>query len=72
MNQPANRGVEAARSAAIAVLEHNAFGPYAGLPRTAGFGYPEPYTRDLMISLPGFLLTGKPALREQMRQTPEA
>ena len=72
MNQPATRGVEAARCAAIAVLEHNAFGPYAGLPRTAGFGYPEPYTRDLMISLPGFLLTGKPALREQMRQTLEA
>ena len=47
-------------------------GPYAELPRTAGFGYPEPYTRDLMISLPGFLLTGKPDLREQMRKTLEA
>lgn len=64
--------VEAARAAAIAVLEHNAVGPYAGLPRTAGFGYPEPYTRDLMISLPGFLLTGKPKLREQMRKTLQA
>ncbi|HYQ02185.1 MAG TPA: glycoside hydrolase 100 family protein [Polyangiaceae bacterium] len=64
--------VEAARNAAIAVLEHNAFGPFAGLPRTAGFGYPEPYTRDLMISLPGFLLTGKPELCQQMRKTLEA
>jgi len=64
--------VEAARLAAIAVLEHNALGPYAGLPRTAGFGYPEPYTRDLMISLPGFLLTGKPELCQQMRKTLEA
>jgi hypothetical protein len=61
--------VEAAKRAAIAVLEHNAFGPFAGLPRTAGWGYPEPYTRDLMIALPGFLLTGKPALQEQMRKT---
>jgi glycogen debranching enzyme len=52
--------VEAAQRAAVEVLEHNAFGPFAGLPRTAGFGYPEPYTRDLMISLPGFLLTGRP------------
>ena len=64
--------VEAARQAAVAILEHNAVGPYAGLPRTAGFGYPEPYTRDLMISLPGFLLTGNSRLREQMRKTLEA
>jgi hypothetical protein len=69
MSQPLSVAVEAARRAAVAVLEHNAFGPFAGLPRTAGFGYPEPYTRDLMISLPGFLLTGKLELREQMRKT---
>ena len=61
--------IEAARLAAIAVLEHNATGPFAGLPRTAGFGYPEPYTRDLMIAMPGFLLTGNPYLRDQMRKT---
>ncbi|HET7544792.1 MAG TPA: glycoside hydrolase 100 family protein [Polyangiaceae bacterium] len=72
MNRPLSAMVEAARSAAVAVLEHNAIGPYAGLPRTAGFGYPEPYTRDLMISLPGFLLSEKPLLREQMRKTLEA
>jgi len=69
MTEAESVSVEAARRAAVVVLEHNAFGPFAGLPRTAGFGYPEPYTRDLMISLPGFLLTGKPALREQMRKT---
>jgi hypothetical protein len=61
--------VNAAKRAAIAVLEHNATGQFADLPRTAGWGYPEPYTRDLMIALPGFLLTGKPHLREQMRKT---
>lgn len=72
MTEAVSLSVEAARRAAVVVLEHNAFGPFAGLPRTAGFGYPEPYTRDLMISLPGFLLTGKPALREQMRKTLEA
>jgi len=61
--------VEAAKRAAIAVLEHNAEGPFAELPRTAGFGYPEPYTRDLMIALPGFMMTGSARLREQMRKT---
>ena len=69
MTEPATVNVEAARRAAVLVLEHNAFGPFAGLPRTAGFGYPEPYTRDLMIALPGFLLTGRPELSEQMRKT---
>src|SRR5258708_18552221 len=64
--------VEAARQAAIAVLDHNAVGPLAGLPRTAGFGYPEPYTRDLMIALPGFLLSDRPGLREPMRKTLQA
>ncbi|MEO8900453.1 MAG: glycoside hydrolase 100 family protein [Polyangiaceae bacterium] len=72
MSESATSTVEDAKRAAIAVLEHNAFGPFAGLPRTAGWGYPEPYTRDMMIALPGFLLTGKPALREQMRKTLQA
>ena len=40
------------------VLLHNAHGPYHGLPRTAGWGYPEPYTRDLMISTLGILACG--------------
>ncbi len=71
-SEPATSNVSAAKRAAVAVLEHNAFGPYAGLPRTAGWGYPEPYTRDLMIALPGFLLTGEPALRCQMRKTLQA
>jgi len=61
--------IEAARVAAIAVLEHNAVGPHADLPRTAGWGYPEPYTRDLMIALPGFLLAGSPLIKNQMRKT---
>ena len=47
--------VEEATKAAQEVLIHNARGPYHGLPRTAGWGYPEPYTRDLMISSLGIL-----------------
>lgn len=49
--------VDTARQAALAVLLHNAHGPYQGLPRTAGWGYPEPYTRDLMISILGILVS---------------
>ncbi len=48
--------VERARQAAQEVLYHNAEGPFNLLPRAAGWGYPEPYTRDLMISSLGFLV----------------
>lgn len=58
-----------AKRAAVEILRHNAVGPFQGLPRTAGWGYPEPYTRDLMIALPGFLLTGDEHCLAQMRQT---
>ncbi len=40
------------------VLLHNAVGPFHGLPRTAGWGYPEPYTRDWMIAALGILASG--------------
>lgn len=60
--------VRAARKAAIEVLTHNMSGPYHGLPRTAGWGYPEPYTRDLMISGLGLLVAGrKPFVRKLRR-----
>jgi hypothetical protein len=49
--------IGAAKQAALAVLLHNAHGPYQGLPRTAGWGYPEPYTRDLMISILGIVVS---------------
>ena len=55
MNQNEKGLVHEAKTAAIEVLHHNAHGPYRGLPRTAGWGYPEPYTRDLMISALGIL-----------------
>lgn len=63
-----HREVEEARRGAIAVLLHNMEGPYAGLPRTAGWGYPEPYTRDLMISLLGVAVAeNEPLLRSIQR-----
>lgn len=50
--------VERAAQAALDVLRHNARSGRDGLPRTAGWGYPEPYTRDLMLAAPGILASG--------------
>jgi hypothetical protein len=60
-----------AKETATEVLLHNAKGPYRGLPRAAGWGYPEPYTRDLMISSLGILLTGNNKLIRSLRKTLE-
>ncbi len=61
-----------AKVAAIEVLRHNARGPCRGLPRAAGWGYPEPYTRDLMIAALGILGTGDALLMLALRKTLEA
>jgi len=60
--------IEAAKNAALEVLLHNAHGPYHGLPRTAGWGYPEPYTRDLMFSILGIAVSGNRKLLDSMRK----
>ncbi|MDO9529804.1 MAG: glycoside hydrolase 100 family protein [Syntrophales bacterium] len=60
-----------AKQAALDVLLHNNHGPYHGLPRTAGWGYPEPYTRDLMISSLGILATKNKKLIKSLRNTLE-
>ena len=60
--------IEAAKKAAIEVLLHNSHGPFHGLPRTAGWGYPEPYTRDLMISILGIAVSGHDKLLESIRK----
>jgi len=65
------RLVEQAKDAAVKVLLHNAHGPYRGLPRAAGWGYPEPYTRDLMISSLGILITKNKKLIRSLRKTLE-
>jgi hypothetical protein len=63
--------INAAKTAALAVLLHNMHGPFQGLPRTAGWGYPEPYTRDLMISIFGIAASGNKELLKSMRKTLE-
>jgi len=56
-----------AREAALEVLHHNNHGPFHGLPRTAGWGYPEPYTRDLLISILGIAVSGNQKLMKSTR-----
>ena len=70
--QPNNgKEIEQAKKAALDVLLHNALGPFQGLPRTAGWGYPEPYTRDLMISILGIAVSGNQKLLESIRNVLE-
>ena len=63
--------VNRAKKAAIEVLLHNSRGPFKGLPRTAGWGYPEPYTRDLLISSLGVLASGNERLIKTLRRVLE-
>jgi hypothetical protein len=59
--------IEQARQAALEVLNANRVGPFGGLPRTAGWGYPEAYTRDMMISTLGILVSGDENLAGAIR-----
>ena len=63
--------IEEAKKAALEVLLHNSHGPYHGLPRTAGWGYPEPYTRDLMFSILGIAVSENEKLMESIRKVLE-
>jgi len=63
--------IQNAKAAAVEVLRHNLHGPHRGLPRTAGWGYPEPYTRDLMISTLGVLVSGDDKLIKTWRRVLE-
>jgi hypothetical protein len=68
MKTTARQEIKEAKQAAVEVLLHNAHGPYHGLPRTAGWGYPEPYTRDLMFSLLGIAVSENKELIESIRR----
>ena len=59
--------IKEAKQAAVEVLLHNAQGPFHGLPRTAGWGYPEPYTRDLMLSVFGIAAAENQDLYQSLR-----
>lgn len=63
--------IESTEKAALEVLLHNSKGPFSDLPRTAGWGYPEPYTRDLLISVLGISASKNPALIKSMRRVLE-
>ena len=63
--------VDASKKAALEVLLHNMKGPFDGLPRTAGWGYPEPYTRDLMFSILGIAVSGNQDLVGSIRKVLE-
>jgi hypothetical protein len=60
--------IEEAKEAALEVLLNNAHGPYRSLPRAAAWGYPEPYTRDLMIASLGICAHGNKKLIETWRR----
>lgn len=63
--------IEKAKQAAMEVMLHNAHGPFNGLPRTAAWGYPEPYTRDLLLSILGIAVSANGVLTESIRKTLE-
>lgn len=63
--------IEKAKEAALEVLLHNSHGPFHGLPRTAGWGYPEPYTRDLMFTILGIAVSENQKLLKSIRKVLE-
>jgi hypothetical protein len=71
MGKNNNELIVKAKQAALEVLLHNNHGPFRGLPRTAGWGYPEPYTRDLLISSLGILTTNNEKLIKSLRRVLE-
>lgn len=71
MNRKERSFIDRAKQSALEVLVHNAHGPYRGLPRAAGWGYPEPYTRDIMISTLGILAVGHKKLIRSLRRAME-
>lgn len=72
MDKAVHPAIEEAKQAALNVLLNNSHGPCEGLPRTAGWGYPEPYTRDLMIAALGFLAAEDDRLSDAVRRTLQA
>lgn len=60
--------IKSAERGALEVLLHNSKGPFLDLPRTAGWGYPEPYARDLLISVLGIAVTNNVELLQTVRK----
>jgi len=72
MGCPLDDEIRQTKQAALEILLRNLRGPCRSLPRTAGWGYPEPYTRDLMISALGFLVSGDDRLIAALRKVLQA
>jgi hypothetical protein len=71
MDNTSRKLIEQTCQAALNVLLHNRCGPYRALPRTAGFGYPEPYTRDMLICSLGILVCENPKLIKSLKRVLE-
>lgn len=71
MNAENKNKIAAAKKAALEVLLYNARGTKHGLPRTAAWGYPEPYTRDLMLAIFGVAVSGNSELIASYRKVLE-
>jgi hypothetical protein len=71
MDKQPKDSITKAKQAALEALLHNNHGAYRNLPRAAGWGYPEPYTRDLMICSLGILTTGNERLLKSLRRVLE-
>jgi len=63
--------IDEAKRAALEVLLYNARDGRGELPRTAAWGYPEPYTRDLLIGALGTLVSGNEELVASLRRVLE-
>ncbi|WP_343557461.1 glycoside hydrolase 100 family protein [Sphingobacterium sp.] len=65
------QAIDAAKIAAEGVLLNNSNGPFYHLPRTAGWGYPEPYSRDLLLSILGIASTHNIQLYDSIKSVLE-
>lgn len=63
--------IDEAKQVALEVMLNNARDGRGGLPRTAAWGYPEPYTRDLLIGALGSLVSGNEELIGSLRRVLE-
>ena len=66
MTPSSRQKLHEAKEGALEVLLHNARNGQGGLPSTAAWGYPEPYTRDLLIASLGILVSGNEELRSSL------
>jgi len=71
MNKEEGKLVADTKADALNILLHNNHGNFQGLPRTAGWGYPEPYTRDLMICSLAIFLTKNKSLLQNLKHVLE-